>query len=200
VQTVRNTIHAFQQQGLVCLKAESSRPKTVGPIFDEDKRVQLRQLLHANPRAFGKSRSTWTLDLLAEVCWEQGITAKQVSRTTIEAALKAMGIRWNRAKVWIVSPDEQYELKKRQRNRLIALSEQNLDWIVGFADEVWWSRLRDPMMHSWAEDGSPLQLVEKTADKNEAQKAIACDGVWLRAESQMLLRFVEQRPGARDYL
>jgi hypothetical protein len=51
------------------------------------------------------------------------------------------------------------------------------------------------MMHSWAEDGKPLQLVEKAVDKDEIEpKAMACYGVWLRAESQMLLRFVEQRP------
>lgn len=111
VQTVRNTIRAFERQGLTCLKAESSRPKTVKPIFDEDKREQLRQLLHTNPRQFGKVRSIWTLDLLAEVCWQQGITEHQVSRTTIEEALKAMKINWSRAKAWIVSPDEQYELK-----------------------------------------------------------------------------------------
>jgi hypothetical protein len=114
------------------LQAQSSRPKTVKPIFDQDKRAQLHQLLHVNPRQYGKSRSTWTLDLLAVVAQEQGITEHQVSRTTIEEALKAMGISWSRAKSWIVSPDEQYELKKRQRNRLIKLSEQNPDWVVGY--------------------------------------------------------------------
>ena len=155
VQTVRNTIHAFEQQGVACLAAESSRPKTPKPIFDGTKRERLRQLLHANPRQFGKSRSTWTLDLLAEVCWEQGITPKQVSRTTIEEALQAMNITWRRAKGWIVSPDPQYELKKRQRNRLLSLSEQHCDWVLGFLDEVWWRRLHDPMMHTWAEAGKP---------------------------------------------
>jgi transposase len=87
VPTVRNTIRALKQQGLACLKAESSRPKTVQRLFNADKREQLRQLLHANPRTFGKVRSTWTLDLLAEVCWEQDITETQVSRTTIECLL-----------------------------------------------------------------------------------------------------------------
>ncbi|QZZ23063.1 hypothetical protein J5X98_12410 [Leptothermofonsia sichuanensis E412] len=84
-----------------------------------------------------------------------------MSRTTIEEALQAMNITWSRAKAWIVSPDLQYELKKRQRNRLVTLSEQHSDWILGFLDEVWWSRLHDPMMHSWAEAGHPLHLVEK---------------------------------------
>lgn len=196
VQTVRNTIRAFEQQGLACLKAESSRPKTVQPIFDANKREQLRQLLHANPRRFGKSRSTWTLDLLAEVCWQQGMTETQVSRTTVEEALKAMNITWSRAKAWIVSPDPQYALKQQQRNRLLNLSKHHPDWIVGFMDKVWWSRLRDdPMLHSWSEDGNPWRLVEKVSDKTEVDPtAMACYGVYLRAESKMLLRFAEQRP------
>jgi hypothetical protein len=72
-----------------------------------------------------------------------------------------MNITWSRAKAWIVSPDLQYELKKCQRNRLVTLSEQHSDSILGFLDEVWWSRLHDPMMHSWAEAGQLLHLVEK---------------------------------------
>jgi transposase len=35
-QTVRNAIHAFEQEGLVCLKQESSRPKTVQAQFDKE--------------------------------------------------------------------------------------------------------------------------------------------------------------------
>lgn len=84
-----------------------------------------------------------------------------------------MNITWSRAKEWIVSLDEQYELKKQQRNRLIKLSEQHRDWMLGFMDEVWWSRLRDPRMHPWADDGGPLHWVEKTVDTSEADpKAI----------------------------
>lgn len=62
-------------------------------------------------------------------------------------------------------------------------------------DEVWWSRLRDPMMHSWAEDAKSLPLLEKTTESSTNDpKAIACYGVYLRTTSQMLVRFVEQRP------
>jgi transposase len=86
VQTVRNTIHAFEQQGVACIEAESSRPKTPKPIFDATKRERLRQLLHAHPRLFGKSRSTWILDLLAEVCCEQGITPKPAIASKSEEA------------------------------------------------------------------------------------------------------------------
>jgi hypothetical protein len=135
------------------------------------------------------------LELLAEVGWEQGITPKPVSRTRIEEALQARNITWRRAKAWIVSPDPQAELKKRQRNRLLSLSEQHSDWVLGLLDEVWWRRLHDPMMHTWAEAGKPLRLVEKTPDKAATDPtAMACDGGYWRSQAQMRLRFVEQRP------
>lgn len=71
-QTVRNVIRAFEQQGLECLSAQSSRPKTVQPTFDATKREQLRALLHRSPREFKQARSTWTLRLLASVAKSAG--------------------------------------------------------------------------------------------------------------------------------
>lgn len=97
-------------------------------------------------------------------------------------------------------PDPQYALKKRQRNRLIDLIERHPDWVFGFLDEVWWSRLQLPHLHSWSDD-APLRLVTRTADKTDPDpKAIACYGVWLKAEQQMLLHFSDHRPGARNHL
>jgi hypothetical protein len=43
-------------------------------------------LLHERPHACGKPRSTWTLRLAAEVCWERGLTPYQVSIETIRQA------------------------------------------------------------------------------------------------------------------
>ena len=65
---------------------------------------------------------------------------------------------------------------------------------MGFADEVWWSRLAQPTLHAWT-DSAPLRLVHKEADRHDlAPKAMACYGL-LRADTQaMLLRFVDGRP------
>ncbi|WP_235845960.1 helix-turn-helix domain-containing protein [Dictyobacter aurantiacus] len=82
-QTVCNAIHAFEEEGVACLKQESSRPKTVQAQFDQAKCEALRALLHQSPRTFGKSTSVWTLELAAEVSFEQGLTANQVSIETI---------------------------------------------------------------------------------------------------------------------
>lgn len=111
-QSVRNAIHAFDTHGLAALHPRSRRPKRTRLVLDAAKREQLRALLHQSPRTFGKPRSTWTLALAAEVCWEQGLTPYQVSIENVRQALKRLGVRWQRAKSWITSPDPQYARKK----------------------------------------------------------------------------------------
>jgi hypothetical protein len=69
-------------------------------------------LLHQSPRNFGKPTSLWTLDLVAEVAYAQGITPEQVSGETVRATLERLGIGWRRAKHWITSPDPAYARKK----------------------------------------------------------------------------------------
>ena len=49
-QTVRNTVHAFEKDGLTCLKQQSSRPKTMQAEFDQSKCEALRAVLHPSPR------------------------------------------------------------------------------------------------------------------------------------------------------
>jgi hypothetical protein len=44
------------------------------------------------------STSLWTLDLAAEVSFEEGLAPERVSGETIRATLARMGIRWLRAK------------------------------------------------------------------------------------------------------
>jgi transposase len=112
-QTVRNTIRAFNMAGLACLRRRSSRPRTIQAAFDPARAEALRTLLHQRPRAFGKPTSLWTLELAAEVCCEQGLTARRVSGETIRATLLRLGVRWRRAKQWITSPDPAYARKKR---------------------------------------------------------------------------------------
>jgi transposase len=67
-------------------------------------------------------------------------------------------------------------------------------WVLGFEDEVWFSRFSQPNLHAWSEK-KPLRLVEQEADKSDPDpKALACYGL-LRADSgQRLLRFVQGRP------
>jgi transposase len=111
-QSVRNAIRAFQAHGLTCVHMQSRRPQRTRLVLDTAKCEQLRAILHTSPRSFGKPRSTWTLALAAEVCWERGLTPYHVSIENIRQALKRLGVSWQRAKSWITSPDPQYARKK----------------------------------------------------------------------------------------
>jgi transposase len=112
-QTVRQAIHTFNVCGLATLRRGSSAPHhTPHAVFDPNRREQLRTLLHQSPRTFGKPTSVWTLRLVAEVAYTEGILPRPVSGETIRHALAALKTRWKRAKHWITSPDPAYLRKK----------------------------------------------------------------------------------------
>ncbi len=111
-QTVRNAIHAFNQSGLDALTEGSSRPHRITAAFDAGAAERLRALMHQSPRTFDQASSIWTLDLLAAVCAAQGITDERVTGETIRVTLQRLGVRWQRAKGWITSPDPAYRRKK----------------------------------------------------------------------------------------
>ena len=111
-QTVRNAITAFNTRGPAALRKGSSRPHRFHVAFDAARGEQLRALLHQSPRTFGKPTSVWTLELAADVSFERGLTPARVSGETIRATLERLGIRWQRAKRWITSPDPAYARKK----------------------------------------------------------------------------------------
>ena len=69
-------------------------------------------------------------------------------------------------------------------------------WAVGFLDECWWSRLALPTLSSWAEEGKPLRLVQKSVAKEDPKpKAISCYGLYVpQLDGQTWLRFVDGRP------
>lgn len=66
--------------------------------------------------------------------------------------------------------------------------------MLGYQDEVWWSRLARPGLRAWS-DGGPMRLHEPSADADDREpKALACYGL-LRADTGgMMLRFVDGRP------
>jgi transposase len=78
-QAVRNVLHAFNRTGLAALQAGSSRPHTIHAAFDAAQAERLRALLHRSPRAFAKPTSLWTLPLVAEVAFAEGLTPERVS-------------------------------------------------------------------------------------------------------------------------
>jgi len=110
--TALNAINAFNRTGLAALQPGSSVPHRIAVAFDGAAAERLRALVHQSPRNFGKETSLWTLELAAEVSFEQGLTPERVSREAVRTALQRLGVRWKRAKQWISSPDPAYGRKK----------------------------------------------------------------------------------------
>ena len=110
--TARNAVRAWNAAGVTSLAEQSSRPKSAVPLLAPAHHDELRALLHRSPRTFGKSRSTWTLALVAAVCHERGWTPRVLSIESIRHALARLEVSWQRAKHWITSPDPAYARKK----------------------------------------------------------------------------------------
>lgn len=60
------------------------------------------------------------------------------------------------------------------------LAGEKADWVLGFEDECWWSRVAQPALHSFSETGQPLHLVEQSVAKDDPNpKAISCYGLYM---------------------
>jgi hypothetical protein len=87
---------------------------------------------------------------------------------------------------------------------LITWASAQPDWVIGFLDEVWWSRFARPRMHAWQDENHPVRLVEQSWKKGDPDpKALAWYGVlWQTGapdqpvRDEMWLRFVSGRPGS----
>ena len=84
----------------------------------------------------------------------------------------------------------------------MALAKRHPEYALGFEDEVWWSRVTQPSLHAWADEGEVLRLVEQSLAKDDPDpKALACYGLLVSCPAvpetlpeQVWLRFVEKRP------
>jgi len=111
-QCVRDAIRAFGAEGVRCLEEKSRARHTEQATFDQIGRDWLKSVLRQSPRSLGYERSLWTLDMLAELAYQEGYSERLVSPETVSRALAREGISWQRAKHRINSPDEQYARKK----------------------------------------------------------------------------------------
>lgn len=111
-QTVRRTIHAFHDVGLRCLTPGSRARQDDQRAMDDQGRIRLKEIIRMSPRSLGYETSLWTLALLAEVSFKEGLTTWPVSADTMSRTLRDMGVNWQRAKHHINSPDPTYAVKK----------------------------------------------------------------------------------------
>ena len=198
-QTVRNALHAFHQRSLTALQPQSSRPHTTATIFDAGTCESLRALLHQSPRTFGKPTSRWTLALAAEVSFAQGLTPRPGQRRSHSCGPSPVGGGLEARQTLDHQSRSGVGSKKKRRDQLIQRANTQPTWVLGFGDEVWWSRLAQPNQHGWTDTEATPKIQELTPPTDDADpKALACYGLLVRPgplqADQMWLRFVTGRP------
>src|SRR4030095_13706234 len=100
-------------------------------------------------------------------------------RRAARAHAGAVGHRLEASQALDHQPRPGVRPKKSRRDRLIRLAKTHPDWALGFADEVWWSRVAQPAVRAWTATGQPLRLAEQPVAKGEP-KAAACYGLLAR--------------------
>ena len=111
-QSVRRAIHAFNGEGITCIHEKSHRPHSSEFSFDQDGLERLPDIVNSSPRNYGIEHSLWSLERLARVCEQIGLTETQVSDFVMRKAVQRAGISWKRARKRLLSTDEAYEEKK----------------------------------------------------------------------------------------
>ena len=92
-------------------------------------------------------------------------------------------------------PRSRVREEKGALQRLTRVAQSKPEWVLGYKDEAWWSRFEQPGLHSWAEAGEPMRLLQKEASRDDADpKALSCYGLLLAEVGQTWLRFVDGRP------
>ncbi len=108
-QTVRQAIHAFNQQGRAAVQAESSHPHHLTTVLRGDITAKMvTALLHRSPREFAFPTSEWTIEGLVRLA----------SIEAMRLMLCRVGIQWKRPKHWITRPEPWH----RQKNGVGSLA------------------------------------------------------------------------------
>ena len=80
----------------------------------------------------------------------------------------------------------------------MSLAGEDPDWVAGFCDECWWSRVAQPSLHSFSEEGKPMRLVEQSVAKDDPDpKAISCYGLLCSRTQRNVAALCGRSPGER---
>ena len=110
--TVRDYIHRYNSGGIAVLRRSYSpgRPKKIAV-----EKEQWEELLHRSPAQFEKLNTAarnWTQELLVEYCHKY--LSVEITQGRLCQILKTLGIKWNRGKLKVTSPDPLYTVKRKR--------------------------------------------------------------------------------------
>jgi transposase len=108
--TIRGYIHRYNRGGLASLKRQF---RAGAPVQIPFNKAAWEELLHQSPSEFARLQTAarnWNQSLL--VAYLQGYHHITVTRQAVAANLKRHGIRVNRGRLKVISPDPLYTVKR----------------------------------------------------------------------------------------
>jgi transposase len=114
--TIRQYIHRYNEGGLCSLKPQSSPGRPIRISFT---RHQWEEILHQSPSQFqllNTAARNWNQQMLVDYCKKYlGI---EITQGRIAQIFKQLGLKWNRAKLKVTSPDPLYTVKRKRIEQL----------------------------------------------------------------------------------
>jgi hypothetical protein len=170
----------LQREGLGCPDRGLFTPQSLHTAFDADGAEALREILHQDPRYFGKEDTFWSHYRVGRGGQLRGGSNRQEGQwrdhpSNTSSAGGALGT----SQALDREPRSGVCSKKGARERLIRLAENRPEWVLGFKDESWFSRLERPSLHSsWTDAGQPTHLIEKEVRKDDPQPKALSRRLW----------------------
>jgi transposase len=162
VETVRWVIKTFNEAGI---EAITPQPRSGGrpPSYTKDVADVAEDLARQKPPD-EEGRATWTLHRLAKAIAARFENIDTMSHEAVRRLLKLRNIAYYQAKLWLTSPDPDYERRKRQRDRLLAMARAAPDGTVFWLDQSWFSRW-PYRFRAWAAKDTPLRVAQRWSEK-----------------------------------
>jgi transposase len=191
-ETVREVITAFNEGGIAAIRP---RPRSGGrpPSYTEEVAQEAEDLARQDPPAEG-GRATWTLDTLAQAIAARFDHIDTMSREAVRRLLKMRGVAYRRAKKWLTSPDPLYELRKSQRDRLLAMVRASSDGAAVWLDQSWFVRW-PYQFWAWTPEDVRLRVAQRWSEKVDT---VALFAALDDASQETFLRWAESQPNSEE--
>ena len=115
--TIRDYIQRYNTGGIEALRRSYSPGRPLKIAWTKE---QWEELLRRSPAQFSDLNTAahnWTQELLVEYC--QKYLGVEITQASLCLLLKRLGIRWNRGKLKVASPDPLYTVKRECVEALI---------------------------------------------------------------------------------
>lgn len=191
-ETVRDVIRAFNEGGVPAITPDPRSGGRPSGYIEEVAQVA-EELVRQEPPA-EEGRVTWTLQGLAARLAARFDTLDRVSHEAVRRLLLRRDIVYRKAKSWLTSPDPHYRLRKKRRDRLLAMARAAADGAAVWLDQSWFVRW-PYRLRAWARKADPLRVPQRWSEERDTTALYAA----LDDETQApFLRWAEGQPNSEE--